>query len=154
VKVLSDDISHKSDIGGVRRGLERPEGARMAAEEILARAARQLPEARGPGVTVQPMIRRPRAHAPTAGRAVDRTFGPVLLFGAGGTSVEVVADTAQALPPLDLNLAHDLMQRTRIWRLLQGYRDRPAADIDRIAEVLVRLGYLVARHPEIREVDI
>ena len=154
VKVLSDDISHKSDIGGVRLGLERPEEARMAAEDILVRVARQLPDARVTGFTVQPMIRRPRAHELIAGMAVDRTFGPVLLFGAGGTSVEVVADTAQALPPLDLNLARDLMQRTRIWRLLQGYRDRPAADIDRIAEVLVRLGYLVARHPEIREVDI
>ncbi|MCL4764636.1 MAG: bifunctional acetate--CoA ligase family protein/GNAT family N-acetyltransferase [Hyphomicrobiaceae bacterium] len=154
VKVLSDDISHKSDVGGVRLGLERAEEARMAAEDILARVARLLPDARVAGFTVQPMIRRPRAHELIAGMAVDRTFGPVLLFGAGGTSVEVVGDTAQALPPLDMNLAHELMRRTRIWRLLQGYRDRPAADIDRVAEVLVRLGYLVARHPEIRELDI
>jgi len=154
VKVLSDDISHKSDVGGVRLGLEHPEEARTAAADILARVARLLPHAHVKGFTVQPMIRRPRAHELIAGMAVDRTFGPVLLFGAGGTSVEVVADTAQALPPLDLNLAQDLMQRTRIWRLLKGYRDRPAAHIDRVAEVLVRLSYLVARHPEIREVDI
>ena len=154
VKVLSDDISHKSDVGGVRLGIERAEDARHAAEDILARVARQLPQARVEGFTVQPMIRRPRAHELIAGMAVDRTFGPVLLFGAGGTSVEVVADTAEALPPLDMNLAVDLMRRTRIWRLLQGYRDRPAADIDRLAEALVRLSYLVARHPEIREIDI
>jgi acetyltransferase len=154
VKVLSDDISHKSDVGGVRLGLERAEDARHAAEDILTRVARQLPHARVKGFTVQPMIRRPRAHELIAGMAVDRTFGPVLLFGAGGTAVEVVADTAQALPPLDMNLAEDLMRRTRIWRLLQGYRDRPAAAIDKIAEALVRLSYLVARHPEIREIDI
>jgi len=152
--VLSDDISHKSDVGGVRLGLERAEDARHAAEDILTRVARQLPHARVKGFTVQPMIRRPRAHELIAGMAVDRTFGPVLLFGAGGTAVEVVADTAQALPPLDMNLAEDLMRRTRIWRLLQGYRDRPAAAIDKIAEALVRLSYLVARHPEIREIDI
>lgn len=154
VKVLSHDITHKSDIGGVRLGLARAEEARMAAEDILARVSRQLPNARVEGFTVQPMIRRPHAHELIAGMAVDRTFGPVLLFGAGGTAVEVVADTAQALPPLDLNLARDLMQQTHVWRLLQGYRDRPSADIDRIAETLVRLSYLVARHPEIRELDI
>ncbi|HEX7074250.1 MAG TPA: bifunctional acetate--CoA ligase family protein/GNAT family N-acetyltransferase [Hyphomicrobiaceae bacterium] len=154
VKVLSDDISHKSDVGGVRLGLERATAARDAAQDILARVARQLPDARVQGFTVQPMIRRPRAHELIAGMAVDRTFGPVLLFGAGGTSVEVVNDTAQALPPLDMNLARDLMERTRIFRLLRGYRDRPAADLDRIAESLVRLSYLVARHPEIREIDI
>ena len=61
--------------------------------------------------------------------SVDPTFGPLIMFGAGGTAVEVVRDTAHALPPLDLNLAHDLMRQTRVWRLLQGYRDRPAADI-------------------------
>lgn len=154
VKVLSHDISHKSDVGGVRLGLERAGEARQAAEDILARVSRQLPNARVQGFTVQPMIQRPHAHELIAGMAVDRTFGPVLLFGAGGTSVEVVADTAQALPPLDLNLAEDLMQRTRVWRLLQGYRNRPAADICGIAECLVRLSYLVARHPEIRELDI
>jgi acetyltransferase len=100
------------------------------------------------------MIRRPNAHELILGMSVDRTFGPLLMFGAGGTAVEVLQDTAHALPPLDLNLARDLMRHTRVWRLLQGYRDRPAVDIDRIAEVLVRLSYLVARHPEIREIDI
>jgi acetyltransferase len=76
------------------------------------------------------------------------------MFGAGGTAVEVVRDTAHALPPLDLKLAHEVMRQTRVWRLLQGYRDRPAADVAAIAEALVRLGYLVARHPEVREVDV
>jgi len=154
VKVLSDDITHKSDVGGVRLGLERAEEAQHAAEDILERVARLKPQARVKGFTVQPMIRRPRAVELIAGMSVDPTFGPLLMFGAGGTAVEVVRDTAHALPPLDLNLAHDLMRQTRVWRLLQGYRDRPAADLAAIAEALVRLGYLVARHPEIREVDI
>jgi acetyltransferase len=154
VKILSDDITHKSDVGGVRLGLERAEEAQHAAEDMLERVARLKPQARVKGFTVQPMIRRPRAIEIIAGMSVDPTFGPLLMFGAGGTSVEVVRDTAHALPPLDLNLAHDLVRQTRVWRLLQGYRDRPAADVAAIAEALVRLSYLVARHPEVREIDI
>jgi acetyltransferase len=154
VKILSDDITHKSDVGGVRLGLERAEDARHAAEDILKRVERLRPQARVKGFTVQPMIRRPKAVELIAGMSVDPTFGPLLMFGAGGTAVEVVRDTAHALPPLDLNLAQDLMRQTRVWRLLQGYRDRPAADIAAVAEALVRVGYLVTRHPEIREIDI
>ena len=154
IKILSDDISHKSDVGGVRLGLERAEEAQRAAEDMLQRIARLMPAARIKGFTVQPMIRRPDAHELILGMSVDATFGPLMMFGAGGTAVEVLRDTARALPPLDLNLARDLMRQTRVWQLLQGYRNRPAVDLDRIAEVLVRLSYLVARHPEIREIDI
>jgi acetyltransferase len=100
------------------------------------------------------MIRRPGAHELILGMSVDPTFGPLMMFGAGGTAVEVARDIAHALPPLDLNLAHDLMRHTRVWRFLQGYRDRPAADMERIGEALVRLSYLVADHSEIREIDI
>ncbi len=88
------------------------------------------------------------------GMSVDAAFGPLLMFGAGGTAVEVLRDTAHALPPLDTLLAQDLMRQTRVFSLLQGYRDRPAADIEAIADVLVRLSYLVAHHPAIREIDI
>jgi acetyltransferase len=154
VKILSDDISHKSDVGGVRLGLERADDARHAAEDMLARIDRLLPTAKIQGFTVQPMIQRRNAHELILGMSVDQTFGPLMMFGAGGTAVEVVRDTAYALPPLDLNLARDLMRQTRVWRLLQGYRDRPAVDVDIISEMLVRLSYLVARHPEVREIDI
>ena len=154
IKILSDDISHKSDVGGVRLGLGHPEDAERAAADMLQRIEQLMPDARIQGFTVQPMIRRPRAHELILGVSVDPSFGPLMMFGAGGTAVEVLRDTAHALPPLDLNLARDMMQQTRISRLLQGYRDRPAADIDRIAEALVRLSYLAARHPEIREIDI
>src|SRR5690606_28108535 len=142
------------DVGGVRLGLEHPEEAERAAADMLRRIEQIMPDARIKGFTVQPMIRRPRAHELILGVSVDPNSGPLMMFGAGGTAVEVLRDTAHALPPLDLNLARDMMQRTRIWRLLQGYRDRPTADLDRIAEALVRLSYLAARHPEIREIDV
>jgi acetyltransferase len=154
VKILSDDISHKSDVGGVRLGLERAGDAQQAAADMLVRIARLMPDAKIKGFTVQPMIRRPRAHELILGMSVDQAFGPLLMFGAGGTAVEVIRDTAHALPPLDLKLARDLMRQTRVWHLLRGYRDRPAADIEAIAEALVRLSSLVAQHPQIREVDI
>jgi acetyltransferase len=154
IKVLSDDISHKSDVGGVHLNLRRADEATAAAEHMLERIAQTRPTARIKGFTVQPMIRRPAAFELILGMSVDRTFGPLMMFGAGGTAVEALRDTAHALPPLDLNLARDLMQHTRVWRLLQGYRDRPAADIDCIAQALVRLSYLAARHPEIHELDV
>jgi acetyltransferase len=154
VKILSDDISHKSDVGGVRLGLERAADARQAAADMLRRIAHLAPDAKIKGFTVQPMIQRPRAHELILGMSVDQAFGPLVMFGAGGTSVEVVHDTAHALPPLDLKLARDLMRQTRVWHLLRGYRDRPAADIEAIAQALVRLSYLVAQHPEVRELDI
>ncbi len=154
IKILSDDISHKSDVGGVRLGLEHPDEAERAAADMLRRIGELMPNARIAGFTVQPMIRRPRAHELILGMSVDPTFGPLMMFGAGGTAVEVLRDTAHALPPLDVNLARDMIHRTRILRLLKGYRDRPAADLDRIADCLVRLSYLAARHPEIREIDI
>lgn len=154
IKILSDDISHKSDVGGVRLGLQHAEEAGNAARDMLEHIATAMPAARIKGFTVQPMIRRPRAIELLLGMSVDQTFGPLLMFGAGGTSVEVVRDTATGLPPLDLNLARDMMQQTRVWRLMQGYRDRPPADANSVSEALVRLSYLVSRHPEIREIDI
>ena len=154
VKILSDDITHKSDVGGVRLGLESVAAAAQAAEEMLARIRKQQPTARIRGFTVQPMIRRPRAHELIVGMTDDATFGPMLMFGAGGTAVEVMRDTAMSLLPLDRSLARDLMRQTRINRLLEGYRDRPAADLEAIVTVIVRLGELVVTHPEIREIDI
>lgn len=154
VKVLSDDISHKSDVGGVRLGLDRAEDAEHAAEDMLQRINRLRPNARIKGFTVQAMIERPHAHELIVGMSVDKSFGPLLMFGAGGTAVEVLRDTAHALPPLDHLLAQDLIRQTRIWTLLQGYRDRPAANIDAIADVLVRLSCLVCNHPAIREIDV
>lgn len=154
VKILSDDISHKSDIGGVRLGLRSPQEARHAAERMLARAAEACPQARIQGFTVQPMIVRKQAHELLLGVYEDPLFGPMILFGSGGTATEIINDTAVALPPLDTTLALDLMEQTRVCRLLKGYRDRPPADLAGIASALVQLSQLVVDCPAVKELDI
>lgn len=154
VKILSRDITHKSDVGGVRLNLESAGEARDAARTMLAKVKALVPGAHIDGLAVQPMIKRPGAHELIAGMSVDETFGPLITFGAGATAVEELRDTAQALPPLDLGLAHDLIRQTRSFRLLSGYRNKPPADLETIALTLVRLSYLIAAHPEIRELDI
>jgi acetyltransferase len=154
IKILSRDISHKSDVGGVKLDIETAQQAVEAARAIARRVEAARPGAVIDGFAVQQMIKRPRAHELIAGMSVDATFGPLITFGAGGTAVEVLRDTAQALPPLDLRLAMDLMRQTRTFKLLSGYRDRPAADLDAVALTLVRLSYLISQNPEIRELDI
>jgi acetyltransferase len=112
------------------------------------------PDATVQGFTVQPMVHLKHAHELIIGASVDGIFGPVILFGAGGTAVEVLADRALSLPPLNTPLALAQIQRTRIAKLLKGYRDEPAADTDAIAQVLVSVSQLLAEVPEIAELDI
>jgi acetyltransferase len=154
VKILSPDIVHKSEVGGVRLNLTSAQAVAQAAFDILARARAAKPAARITGVTIHPMVLRPKARELIAGIADDPTFGPVVAFGAGGTAVEVISDKALALPPLDMRLARDLIGRTRIARVLDAYRDVPAADTDGVALVLIKLAQLAADIPEIREVDL
>lgn len=154
VKILSREITHKSDVGGVRLGMGNAQDVRKAAADIIAAARKLRPEARIDGVTVQPMVIRPKARELIAGIADDPTFGPVIVFGRGGTAVEIIDDKALALPPLDLNLAHDLIRRTRVSRILGRYRDVPAARRNDVALTLVKLAQLSADIPEIRELDI
>jgi acetyltransferase len=154
VKILSPDITHKSDIGGVALGIDGAEAVEQAAEAIIARARKLRPEARIQGVSIEPMIRKSDSIELILGMTEDAQFGPVLLFGHGGVAVERLADSAVALPPLNLKLAHELMKMTRVYRLLTGYRDRPRADIDAIALTLVKLSQLIVDVPEIVELDI
>ncbi len=154
LKILSPDISHKSDVGGVALDLETPEELQRAAGSMLARCRERVPNARIEGFTVQRMIRRGGAHELIAGMAVDPTFGPAMVFGRGGTAVEVIADRALALPPLNATLARDLISRTRVYRVLSGYRDRPAVDLAVLEQTLVKLSQLVADLPEVVELDI
>lgn len=154
IKILSKDISHKSDSGGVVLNIPSPEAVRDEAIEMLKRVGKNCPGAKLEGFTVQPMIKRPNAQELIIGVSDDITFGPVILFGTGGTAVEVIKDRAVALPPLDLKLARDQMQQTNIYKLLQGYRDRPPADLDAIALALVRISHMIAELPEIYELDI
>jgi acetyltransferase len=127
---------------------------RAATAEILARAKALRPEARISGVIVQAMVVRAKARELILGLADDPTFGTVIVFGRGGTAVEIINDKALALPPLDLPLARDLIERTRVSRLLRAYRDVPAVKADAVAMVLVKLAQMAADIPEIRELDI
>ena len=154
LKIMSRDIVHKSDVGGVVLNLTTPDAVRGATAGILARAKALRPEARIAGVIVQAMMVRPKARELILGLADDPTFGTVVVFGRGGTAVEIINDKALALPPLDLQLASDLIERTRVSRLLRAYRDVPAVKPDAVALVLVKLAQLAADIPEIRELDI
>jgi acetyltransferase len=154
LKILSRDISHKSDVGGVRLNLDSAAAVAAAAREMLARVAQRRPEARIDGFTVSPMIRRPESYELILGAAEDRLFGPVIMFGQGGTAAEIIGDRAMALPPLNLALAEDVMARTRIDRLLKGFRDRKPAARAEIARTLVRLSRLVAELDAVAELDI
>lgn len=154
LKILSPDISHKSDVGGVRLDLETPENVERAAREMLDVVHRRAPAAKVTGFVVEEMIRRPAAQEVLLGIGDDRVFGPILLFGQGGTAAEVIRDRAIALPPLNVPLARELIGRTRISSLLKGYRDRPPVDLDAVARTLVALSDLAIDFPEIAELDI
>ncbi|MFP4002796.1 MAG: acetate--CoA ligase family protein, partial [Alphaproteobacteria bacterium] len=154
LKILSHDITHKTDVGGVTLGLTDEDAVREEARAMLERVGEAAPEARLDGFAVQPMAERPGAHELIVGIAGDPLFGPVILFGHGGTAVEVVRDQALALPPLSPALARDLISRTRISRLLKGYRDRKPADMDAIVRTLMNLSELAADLREVGELDV
>jgi acetyltransferase len=154
VKLLSKAISHKSDVGGVVLNIESAEAAEKAAANIEARVKKLKPGADIEGYAVQPMVARKNAHELIVGVSRDPIFGPVILFGAGGVSVEVVDDTAIALPPVDDVLADDLITRTRISKLLAGYRDRAPADHAAIRRAIAAVSQLVVDFPCIAGIDI
>ena len=154
LKILSKDITHKSDVGGVALDLRAPAAVRDAAEGMLARVRETHPEADMSGFTVQPMVDRPGAFELIVGVVEDQQFGPLVLFGHGGTGVEVIDDSALALPPLNMHLAHQTIARTRIHQLLKGYRDRPAVALDDVALTLIKVAQMVIDFGEIVELDI
>ncbi|MFZ5836211.1 MAG: GNAT family N-acetyltransferase [Pseudomonadota bacterium] len=154
LKIMSRDITHKSDAGGVALGLEGADMVRAAAASMLARMARTRPEAQIDGFTVQPMISGKGAAELIVGVSTDAAFGPVILFGEGGVGVEVAADKAIGLPPLNDVLARELIDRTRIVRRLRGYRNIAPADIDAIIRVLIAVSRLAAEFAEVCELDI
>jgi acetyltransferase len=154
LKVLSSTIVHKSDVGGVKLHLQNAQAVEQAAQDILRQVAIKAPNASVEGFLVQPMATRPGAHELIVGISEDELFGPVILFGQGGTAVEVIADRALALPPLNTALARDLISRTRVSRLLAGYRDRPAADIEAIVGILLSLQDIAVELPQVKELDI
>jgi acetyltransferase len=154
MKILSRDIVHKSDVGGVVLGLRDADAVRLAHGAMMEAVTAKCPDARIAGVIVQPMIMRPRARELIAGLADDPTFGPVVAFGRGGTAVEIINDKALALPPLDMKLADDLVKRTAVARQLAGYRDVPAVKEDAVQMTLLKLSQMAIDLPLIRELDI
>ena len=154
LKILAPEITHKSDVKGVVLDLAGPAAVREAAEQMLERVRRLRPGAHIRGFTLEPMARRPGAHELILGMIEDAQFGPVMLVGQGGVAVEEVNDKALGLPPLNMHLAREMLSRTRIFRLLKGYRHLPASNLDAIALTLIRLAQLVIDLPEVVEVDI
>uniref|UniRef100_B0SVW7 CoA-binding domain protein n=1 Tax=Caulobacter sp. (strain K31) TaxID=366602 RepID=B0SVW7_CAUSK len=154
IKIVSPQIVHKSDVGGVVLDLPNAEAASAAAEAMGARIAKTCPEAVITGFAVETMIAPGRAHELIVGLAQDVTFGPVLMVGAGGKAVEVLKDRALGLPPLDGDLAQAMIAKTRISRLLAGYRDEPQADIAGVVATLKALSAIAIDLPDIVELDI
>jgi acetyltransferase len=154
LKILSPDVSHKSDVGGVALNLHTAEQVRRSAESMRKDLSHLRPDARCDGFILQKMLRRPSAHEVIAGATTDPDFGPVILFGSGGTAVEVVGDRAVALPPLNEPLARELVSRTRIARLLEGYRNTPRVDHEALYLTLIKISQLMVDIPEIVELDI
>jgi acetyltransferase len=154
LKIFSPNISHKSDVGGVALHLDNEQTLRAAAGEMLNRIKMRAPQARIEGFTVQQMADPRGARELIVGCAVDPLFGPAILFGQGGTAVEVLRDMAFALPPLNAVLADDLISRTRVAKLLPAYRDVPAVDKNAVRETLIAVSQIICDHPEIQELDI
>jgi len=154
LKICSPDITHKSDVGGVALDIAGPAAVREAAEAMHRRVTEMYPHARLTGFTVQPMVHRPGAYELIAGVVDDAQFGPVVLFGHGGTAVEVINDRAVGLPPLNMRLAREVMSRTRIYNQLRGYARAEAVDLDGIALVLIRIAQLAVDIPHVMELDI
>jgi acetyltransferase len=154
LKIRSPQVTHKSDVGGVRLDLQNADEVAAAATAMLAAVQAARPDAHVDGFTVQPMVRRPHARELIVGAHVDNTFGPVLLFGQGGIAVELAADRAVALPPLNRSLACELVSRTRVSRLLGAHRDQPAVKAEAVQDTLLAVSQMLADLPQLAELDI
>jgi len=153
LKVASPDITYKSDVGGVITGITSEEELRAEYERMLKRVAESCPEAKIIGVTIQKMLEK-IDYEVILGAKKDQDFGSVILFGMGGTSVQIFQDFAVALPPLNQTLARRLMEETKAYRLLKGYRGKKPADLKKLEQIIVSFSNLIIDFPEIAEVDI
>ena len=152
--LLSPDIAHRWDVGGVALHLGSAVEVQAAAAGMLERVAQAMPQARVTGFSLQRMVPRTNARQLFVAVTTDPLFGPVIVFGEGGRAVEVLRDHAIGLPPLNLPLARELIARTRTDKLLQAHRDRPAADIDALCLTLVKISQMIVDMPEIVELDV
>ncbi len=154
LKILSPDITHKSDVDGVRLNISNAQTVRNAYNDLVAAVHARRPDARIEGVTVEKMYRNRNGRELLVGVVDDPIFGPVVSFGAGGTAAEILRDRTVALPPLNEHIAQTRINETRIARLLGPFRNLPPVDRDAIVQVLLRLSEMVCELPEIKELDI
>jgi acetyltransferase len=155
LKIHSETITHKTDVGGVQLNLPNPEAVKKAYAAIETSVNEKAGPGHFLGVTVQPMAKRSSdAYELIIGSSLDAQFGPVLLFGTGGQLVEVFKDRALALPPLNTTLARRMMEQTRIYTALKGVRGRKPVDIPALEQLMVRFSRLVVEQKWIREIDI
>ncbi|OPY72963.1 MAG: Acetyltransferase Pat [Syntrophorhabdus sp. PtaU1.Bin002] len=153
IKVVSPDISHKSDVGGVVMGIDSNEALKEAYEKLIERVKKRAPAAAITGVAVEKMF-TDIDYELILGSKKDKDFGSVILFGMGGTMAEFIKDFSIGLPPINQTLAKMLMQDTRVYKMLQGFRGKPAADFEGLEEILVNFSNLIVDFPEIAEIDI
>lgn len=159
LKLFSETITHKTDVGGVQLNLRDGDAVRRAYQIIETAVKSRVEKGEGSdrdflGVTVQPMINLNDSYELIIGSSIDPQFGPVLLFGMGGQLVEVFQDQAIALPPLNTTLARRLMEQTKVYHALKGVRGRESVDMAALEQVLVRFSQLVVEQPWIQEIDI
>lgn len=154
MKINSPDITHKSDVGGVRLNIASAQSLRSAYHEMIDQVKMKRPEARIEGVTIQPMVSKRNGRELMIGIVADPVFGPVITFGAGGTAVEVLADRAVALPPLNQHLVENLIAGTRVSRMLKAFRNMPPANMEALETLLLRVSEMVCELPCIKEMDI
>ena len=153
LKLHSETITHKTDVGGVQLNLRTASAVRQAYKSIESSCAKKAGKEHFQGVTVQPMIKLD-GYEIIIGSSLDPQFGPVLLFGTGGQLVEVFKDRALGLPPLNATLARRMMERTKIYTALKGVRGRKATNLAAVEQLLVRFSQLVVEQPWIAEIDI
>jgi len=154
MKILSSDISHKSDAGGVRLNVNSAHEVRGAYRDMIEQVSKNAPDANITGMTIAKMYRNPNARELMIGIVRDPVFGPVISFGSGGTMVEVMGDSAIALPPLNRRLAQDLIDRTKAAKMLGNFRNMPAINMELLIDVLVNVSNMACELPWIREMDI
>ena len=154
LKILSSDILYKTEASGVVLNIEDPATVEKTASAMLRSVRAAVPHARISGFTVQPMVKRPHARQLIFGATVDKFFGPVVIFGHGGMEADLIEDSSMALPPLNMDLAKEVVLRTRVSRLLEPYRNVPAADREAVELTLVKVSQLVCDLPQVTEMEI
>jgi acetyltransferase len=154
LKLFSETITHKTDVGGVQLNLTDEEAVRWAYNTIKSTVTEKVGAEHFLGVTVQQMVRQDGAYELIIGSIVDPQFGPVLVFGSGGQLVEVFKDRAIALPPLNTTLARRMIEQTQIYKALKGVRGRQAIDLAELEQIMVRFSQLVIEQRWIKEIDI